>query len=144
MQDTTTNPEQQSSCLLCDKWGHEFIIECSECKNWIYYECTKLHLHKVGSIAKRRRKYSWINCISINEILKNYLPQYRQTLDKLDHQKNTHILKNKTNERKTNEMKIELQTTDNNINKLLEITKITRPDNIKLAYTTTSSQEQKI
>ena len=45
-----------SSCSQCKKDGNKFMIECSECKAWIHYQCTELPLHMIASLVKGRRK----------------------------------------------------------------------------------------
>ena len=45
------------SCSQCKKDDHEFMIECSECKAWIHYQCTELPLYMIASLLKGKRKY---------------------------------------------------------------------------------------
>ena len=46
------------------------MIECSECKKWIHYECTDLPPSIISSLTKGRRKYSCQNCVDNDEINK--------------------------------------------------------------------------
>ena len=48
------------------------MIECSECKAWIHYQCTELPLYMTASLVKGRRKYLCTSCININETLEKY------------------------------------------------------------------------
>ena len=45
------------------------MIECSECKKWIHYECTDLPCI-ISSLTKGRRKYSCQKCVDNDEINK--------------------------------------------------------------------------
>ena len=50
----------------------KFMIECSEYKAWIHYQCTELQLYMIASLVKGSRKYSCTSCININETLEKY------------------------------------------------------------------------
>ena len=65
------------SCSQCKKDDHELMIECSECKAWIYYQCTELPLYMIASLVKGRRKYSCPSRININETLEKYTDKNR-------------------------------------------------------------------
>ena len=64
------NENQSTSCELCDNEDHDKMIECSECKKWIHYECTNLPPYMTCSLTKGRRKYSWKNCVDNDETSK--------------------------------------------------------------------------
>ena len=49
------------------------MIESSECKAWIHYQCTELPLFMIASLVKGRRKYSCTSCININETFEKYI-----------------------------------------------------------------------
>ena len=51
------NENQNKSCEKCNNEDHDNMIECSECKKWIHYECTDLPPYMICSLTKRRRKY---------------------------------------------------------------------------------------
>ena len=67
------------------------MIECSECKKWIHYECTDLPPYMICSLTKRRRKYSCQNCVDNDEISK-----YTEILNKKE-QHNEEESNNKVN-----------------------------------------------
>ena len=49
------------------------MIESSECKAWIHYQCTELPLFMIASLVKGRRKYLCTSCININETFEKYI-----------------------------------------------------------------------
>ena len=57
------NENQNTSCEKCNNEDHDNMIECSECKKWIHYECTNLPPNMIRSLTKGRRKYSCQNCV---------------------------------------------------------------------------------
>ena len=54
------------------KDDNKFMIECSECKAWIHYQCTELPLYMIASLVEGRKEYSCTSCININETLEKY------------------------------------------------------------------------
>ena len=48
------------------------MIEYSECKAWIHYQCTELPLYMIDRLVKGRIKYLCTLCINVNEILEKY------------------------------------------------------------------------
>ena len=49
------------------------MIECSECRDWIHYQCTELPLYVIASLVKGGRKYLCTFCINVNESLEKYI-----------------------------------------------------------------------
>ena len=64
------NENQSTSCEICNNEDHDKMIECSECKKWIHYECTDLTPYMICSLTKGRRKYSCQICVGNDEISK--------------------------------------------------------------------------
>ena len=93
-EDTTS--DSSSSCSQCKKDEHEFMIECSECRAWIHYQCTEFPLYMIGSLVKGRRKYSCTFCINVNETLEKYIEKLKT--DKLGENEPSGIITEKVNE----------------------------------------------
>ena len=49
------------------------MIECSECRAWIHYQCTEPPLYMIASLEKASRKYSCTFCINVSETLEKYI-----------------------------------------------------------------------
>ena len=49
------------------------MIECSECRATIHYQCTELPLYMIISLVKGRRKYSCTFCRNVIETLEKYI-----------------------------------------------------------------------
>ena len=55
--DQNENENQNTSFEICNNKDHDKMIECSECKTWIHYECTDLPPYTICSLTKGRGKY---------------------------------------------------------------------------------------
>ena len=64
------NENQSTSCEICNSEDHDNMIECSEYKKWIHYECSDLPPYMICSLSKGRRKCSCQNCADNDEISK--------------------------------------------------------------------------
>ena len=42
-----------SSCSQCKKDDNKFMIQCSDCKAWIHYQCTEHPLYMITNLVKR-------------------------------------------------------------------------------------------
>ena len=49
------------------------MIESSECKAWIHYQCIEFPLFMIASLVKGRRKHLCTSCININETFEKYI-----------------------------------------------------------------------
>ena len=72
------------------------MIECSECRAWIHYQCTEFPLYMIGSLVKGRRKYSCTFCINVNETLEKYIETLKT--DKLGENEPSGTITEKENE----------------------------------------------
>ena len=139
-----------SSCSQCKKDDNGFMIECSECKAWIYYQCTELPLYMISSLVKGTTKYSCSSCINMNETLEKYtksLKTYKpgenepsstipeKEIENLQHllsEKETEIQKlddSKTvNENKIAHMKHEIENLKNEKQILLNLIKLKKQE----------------
>ena len=107
------NENQSTSCEKHNNEDHDNVIECSERKKWIHYECTDLPPYMMCSLTEGRRKYSCQNCVDNDEI-----PKYTKILNK---KKEKHNRKEITTEEKEIEnLKVLLEEKEQKINILEE------------------------
>ena len=54
-------------CVICKKVADDEAIECTICKGWIHYSCSKLPCYQLTALSSTERLYSCEKCVEVDE-----------------------------------------------------------------------------
>ena len=54
-------------CVICKKVADDEAIECTICKGWIHYSCSKLPCYQLTALSSTERLYSCEKCVAVDE-----------------------------------------------------------------------------